>query len=883
MPRENSQSNPTGDKRGHSVIEEGARLDEPTLRKHRTETAVDKLAVSRAFEARLSGAQFEDNAPAQEQLRQFFDACEQKREEEIELRARLVVRILAIRTSDDDVNKIAKEVVKVATGTSAKCLFDGPSIDFPLGGKATVKVLVPESRLDINRVLDRHIAPAAFRSDDARKVADSISDRDGCPLPLFYGASGSGKTTCGIAIAGQLIIRGGEPGACIRLLCSAECLYFIPEAKPDLHLPLLKEKQRQGVLDINEFEKTYNVKGVQAERNLVAQELVFTALDAVIDVSLRRAPTDERFLVVFLDEAGDYPTFVRAMCSCYKDLQDAIKARYARLVIAGTGIEGADHRVGSQPTTILPFHVRPHTWPTLKEALPATAITVKNLLDNDESTLVRIVNGMVQNARVAAILARQLHEATDAGINISRGANVAKLDPRLALKYVAVGAGEVYRRLNGRRGLSHPADFAMLLCAMAQQTSTMQLHELGRYGLLVDRAEPWHKDSTDSNKAGLELLFDTEEGMGLYLHPDFLGVRYELEAAQTMMLQLALKIGNHPPTPPGFESGVVDFVAMAMELSRKDLLMDFNFFNTQPGNVLNPTTVRVPWSIPVGWKAPLMLAARLHEHAPESLDTTQLGAAETDDINRIHSTTKLEPRDHQAPVQEYIKTKILSKIKDSRLGLIITNCPAASYADVIAFFGGTDLVLVQAKLHMDTVLSARDVFEELHKMGNRDWRAVLAMFHKYKRDLPQPPDDEDAVDEVPLWIRKMVNEPRFATCFESPPTEAVEDWLSASTFGWKNPVTEQLRQSGIDAPLRVTYVIMVYGKEPANVVSVPGDVLLLYAPDPKNARRPKGRTGTDPTARPFAAEQLWSYYPISLNPRVEPPHCDPITTPRKEQ
>jgi hypothetical protein len=305
---------------------------------------------------------------------------------------------------------------------------------------------------------------------------------------------------------------------------------------------------------------------------------------------------------------------------------------------------------------------------------------------------------------------------------------------------------------------------------------------------------------------------------------------------------------------------------MAMELSRKDLRMNFGFFNM--------ATAKVPWSIPLGWQAPLMLAARLHKYAPASLHTTQPDDKETDDINRIQSTRKLEP---QAPVKKYIKANILSEIKNGQLGLIITNRAAASYADVIAFCGGTDLVLVQAKLFMETVLSVREVFEELYKMGNRNWRTVLAMFHRYKQYL----DDEE---KVPPWVRKMANEPHFATRFQSPPTKAVKAWLSASTFGSTNSVTEQLRQPGINEskPRRVTYVIMVYGMEPANVVSVPGDVLLLYAPDPANARRPEGRTSTDPTARPFAAEQLWSYYPISLNPRVLLPHCDPITTPRDD-
>jgi hypothetical protein len=186
---------------------------------------------------------------------------------------------------------------------------------------------------------------------------------------------------------------------------------------------------------------------------------------------------------------------------------------------------------------------------------------------------------------------------------------------------------------------------------------------------------------------------------------------------------------------------------------------------------------------------------------------------------------------------------------------------------------------VQANLCVETALSDRQVFEELHKMGNRDWRTVMAMCHRYQEHLP--------TFNVPPWITARVNAKTFAKCIESPPPEDlkkdVEGWLSASMYGTANPVTEQLRQSGPLNPRRVTYAIMVYGKRPAPIVGVPQDVLLLYAPAPKNAPRTARLTGTDSTARQFAAEQLWSYYPILLNPQELPPHCDPITTPRDER
>jgi hypothetical protein len=214
-----------------------------------------------------------------------------------------------------------------------------------------------------------------------------------------------------------------------------------------------------------------------------------------------------------------------------------------------------------------------------------------------------------------------------------------------------------------------------------------------------------------------------------------------------MMLQLALKIGDHPGTPSGFVSGVVDFTAMAMELSRGDLGMNFNFFNT--------TTAKAPWPMPLGWNAPLMLAERLRCNAPASLATsrrykerwTSIGFSAQGSLNH-RCRRKLGGPEETDSMKQYIADNILPEIKKSQLGLIITNRASASYADVIAFFGDADLVLVQAKLCMETALSDRQVFEELHKMGNRDWRTVLAMFHRYKEDLP--------TDNVPPWITARV-------------------------------------------------------------------------------------------------------------------------------
>jgi hypothetical protein len=57
-------------------------------------------------------------------------------------------------------------------------------------------------------------------------------------------------------------------------------------------------------------------------------------------------------------------------------------------------------------------------------------------------------------------------------------------------------------------------------------------------------------------------------------------------------------------------------------------------------------------------------------------------------------------------------------------------------------------------------------------------------------------------------------------------------------------------------------------------LSVPDDVLLLFAPSPPHT----GRSST-PASKSFAAEQLWGYYPIAVNAPLSPVRLHPILAP----
>jgi hypothetical protein len=330
-----------------------------------------RAAVAAAFLDGFDGAQFEGNLRAEEALERFVDACAQTPNDSTTLdrKAWTVIDRLEGHVESDKVDVIIAAAIEAGTGIRRTCLFDGPSIDFPLGNGEKVKVLVRKDTTFTSRdsPLFRHTAVAAFQADGAIKIAGEISGRFN-PLALISGAPGSGKTMCGISVVAYL--RGCHTAsACLRLRCGADWFTFSPGQEPCVPLktlPLLACRNPKLVFDLHAFEETYkSAHGARVERNLVAQHFVLQTIDKVITWHHRKEPTKEGVLVVFLDEAEDYPTFVRAMCGCFDKLQDVISDRYSsgackvRVVMAGTGIEGEDQRVGSEHTSIFPYHLRP--------------------------------------------------------------------------------------------------------------------------------------------------------------------------------------------------------------------------------------------------------------------------------------------------------------------------------------------------------------------------------------------------------------------------------------------------------------------------------------------------------------------------------------------
>jgi hypothetical protein len=288
---------------------------------------------------------------------------------------------VAVGITDGDFTGIADRNIKAAT-MGMMGLFDSASVTFPLESNGavmgrTVQVLVSESAKDSSKENEdspffRHTQVKRFYDESTRHVVAQLALNNDS-MPLLFGEAGSGKIMCGISVAAYL----NPSGACLRLRCTADIFVADPAELlgPDpTRMPLLARWSGQFPtkrFSIDDFEATYGQAAAspcQKERDLVAQYFVLIAMNEVIKLKNRHPPNVARPLIVFLDDAGECPTFVRAMCSCFDVLERAISIHFSacmcpvRIIMAGTGIEGANHHVGSEPKTSWLYHVRSDAW-----------------------------------------------------------------------------------------------------------------------------------------------------------------------------------------------------------------------------------------------------------------------------------------------------------------------------------------------------------------------------------------------------------------------------------------------------------------------------------------------------------------------------------------
>jgi hypothetical protein len=220
------------------------------------------------------------------------------------------------------------------------------------------------------------------------------------------------------------------------------------------------------------------------------------------------------------------------------------------------------------------------------------------------------------------------------------------------------------------------------------------------------------------------------------------------------------------------------------------------------------------------------------------------------DVDRIISTVRLEPwcdveETSASAVKQYLKEHILptrTRPKGAvlpQLGTVVVNAAFAEYADVIAFVGNNELLLVNAKRYTADELAPTQVFRELYKMGHRDWRSVLAQWRDEGDDSPPsymvPYLSQKGYERYTETETKHENEKQFVSCIEDA-TDLEKQWLINSKYGKANNELTDLLREGIK---HVTYVIMVYGMPPTALpVAVPHTWPGGATSDPRGPKAP---------------------------------------------
>jgi hypothetical protein len=657
------------------------------------------------------------------------------------------------------------------------------------------------------------VGEGSFATLKGRHVVSSVVDwtrslwiREKCKttVGIMAGSSGSGKTVDCLLVA--------EGGLCVRLTPTAETL-TAPQQ------------------ELGEDDATF-----KARRNAMVETVVMDILLKAIPEAHRRRPLNPSSpLVVLCDEFGrakeEY--FVRALCAL-RGLRDKIRKTFLGgadnpiyILAAGTGVEGTNHAVGSEPSTFTMISQASSVWTTITDGWGRERDELKATIAEARTSDARLVRQLVTNARCAALY------------DCFLGETLASASRRV-ISTVAERTAARYRSLNGLQDLGLKQYFAVVLEAMAAQTSSTDLpapvfDRLARkYGLLRDRAVRDYVDPQDPSK-----------GAHLTVAGAYYGVRYELEPAQTAMLQLTLGLGDRESSGEGFEQVGMDFIALCASMAEH--VRDPSAL--QLGHITTALAAANLWTaLPAGWHPPLYMAQQMlagAATAPRSPQTAMVALGQLPH-RVVQSTT----------AADFVKW--CGESTSSEFIELHLNQDKAAGFDVLALTPHYTL-LVQCKRYLATPLSELGLFQELYKLGLRTPSCIAAEF--VRKAPPASTKRQGAKDRRRRYYRGL---PRSAA-FDAKATQS--DMFKRTRAAI---VQQGFNPPGLGAPLvylpaltrrgkPIKYVVMTYGVPPCGLSAeqlkeVADDVWLIAAAPPATA------ASTDAAA----AQALVGYYPCSI-------------------
>ena len=226
---------------------------------------------------------------------------------------------------------------------------------------------------DISTFIRRQILPMALLgADELPDFTSMLATLKAGKVLVLYGSSGAGKTYAALLLAAV----PGMAKAAVYCVCGTGSI--------DGPLEPLEAQYRN-----------FQACGSAAEksaRDTLAFELVKRRVDEAIPPSNRKKPPANdggagQDMVVVLDELGWGPDIVRGIIAQHIKLRAAIKELAnctgdVHLIIAGTGVEGVAHDIGSSTANYSAFQMRPQLWPALSKRVPPK---VKALVANEGS------------------------------------------------------------------------------------------------------------------------------------------------------------------------------------------------------------------------------------------------------------------------------------------------------------------------------------------------------------------------------------------------------------------------------------------------------------------------------------------------------------------
>ena len=454
--------------------------------------------------------------------------------------------------------------------------------------------------------------------------------------------------------------------------------------------------------------------------NLVAaMENVFGEKGPCFLDTLRKT-TERIALGIVVDEAGDHPNVVRALCGVVKGLGGSLGLPAnvtVRVAVAGTGIGCGSVPPGSLPTSYTLHHVTTgeNVWKALVQAGHPLAALIEQHARGCQ---------VIKNPRFARLLYAEISQATAVSHDLPFGARAALVESCLiqaAIKFKGLNglqelAGKLLLRVVGAAVAAIQSHNTPPSTAPVMNNSTDVVHSdlavyIRTYGMVVDHASWSGTVGKDMDVWGQFSHSDANGTSTVYLvSPP--GKRYTLSMSQSaiFLLLLGLVPARSELSGEALESAVATLFPLLISAYRERTVGEM--LSVFGSNWEDDTRVQGATSLDV-----------------RSVRYNGAGQGVLDEIETPASSGPT-PSD----------VKCIERVDPSR-ACVFVNGPKYPFADVVVAIPNAALILVQCKDYAKDLTDTL-ILEEMHKMGHPHGKAPKIKMPTEKKII------EDTVEEI---------------------------------------------------------------------------------------------------------------------------------------